>query len=120
MYEVKIIWQGGPTWDPSSPSSINSDKTKTPIEHLVETGGQTIDETIDSITAFNDMPIIVKQMKILENTDINWVTSLTINTDDEEYSMSIVNKLTEYYEKKKLSLMSLSIGYSIDIEINKI
>jgi hypothetical protein len=120
MFLVKTIWRGGPTWNPETPSSIDVSKKKTPIEHLIETGGQTLEETIEALGHFKKMPIKVAQEKVPEDPSINWVTKFTIEVTNEEDSLFIANELAEFYEKKKQSLIAENNDYSVEIEISKI
>jgi len=120
MQVVKITWRGGPEWNPNSASSIDSTKKKTPIEHLIETGGQTLEETIDAISHFKKMPIKVEQEKVTEDPNINWVSKFIITLEDDSDASFVASELNKFYEKKKQSLIESDSDYSIDIEINKI
>lgn len=114
MYTVNISWIGGPEWDNNAPSSFNPNKKKGATEHLIETGGQTIDEAIISFDKFRSYPIKVEQYK---KPNVNWVTSLQITEEDDTKALSIVEELMEQYTKKKDQLMSDPSGYSIEIEV---
>lgn len=70
MKTIKIIWKGGPRWDPLLPSAINPSKKKSAIEHLIETGGQTIDETMLSLQKFSSFPLDISQAQP-EDSSIN-------------------------------------------------
>ena len=54
---IKVIWKGGPRWNPKIPSSTNPSKLKSAVEHLIETGGQTIDETITAMQKFGSFAL---------------------------------------------------------------
>lgn len=114
MYTVKISWIGGPEWDNEAPSSFNPSKKKTATEHLIESGGQTIDEAIINFDKFRDYPIKVDQYK---KPGINWTTALQITEQDDAKALSIVKELVEQYTKKKDQLVSDPSGYSIEIEV---
>lgn len=114
MYTVNVRWIGGPEWDNEAPSMFNPNKKKSATEHLIETGGQTIDEAIENFDKFRDYPIKVDQYK---KPGVNWTTSLQITEQDDAKALSIVEELVEQYTKKKDQLMSDPSGYSIEIEV---
>jgi hypothetical protein len=114
MYTVNVSWIGGPEWDLEAPSMFNPNKKKSATEHLIETGGQSIDEAIEGFDKFRDYPIKVEQYK---KPGVNWVTALRITEEDDNKALSIVEELTARYAKKKDQLMLDSSGYSIEIEV---
>ena len=114
MYTVNVAWIGGPEWDNEAPSMFNPNKKKSATEHLIETGGQTIDEAIENFDKFRDYPIKVEQYK---KPGVNWTTSLQITEQDDSKALSIVEELVGQYIKKKDQLMSDPSGYSIEIEV---
>lgn len=114
MYTVNVRWIGGPDWDNDAPSMFNPNKKKSATEHLIETGGQSIDEAIENFDKFRDYPIKVDQYK---KPGVNWVTALHITEEDETKALSIVNELVTQYSKKKDQLVSDPSGYSIEIEV---
>jgi hypothetical protein len=116
MYTINITWLGGPTWDNTAPSSFNPNKKKTATEHLIETGGQSIDEAIMSFDTFRPYPIKVSQTKT-ENANVNWVTTLVIEEQDATKAEDIKNKLLENYTRKQNELKTSSSGYQIEIEV---
>ena len=116
MYTINVTWSGGPTWDADSPSSFNPTKKKTATEHLIETGGQSIDEAIMSFDSFRNAPIKVSQTKS-EDTSINWITSLVINEQDPSKAEELKNKLLENYIIKQEELKTNPSGYQIKIEV---
>jgi hypothetical protein len=114
MYTVNVSWIGGPEWDLEAPSMFNPNKKKSPTEHLIETGGQSIDEAIESFDKFRDYPIKVEQYK---KPGVNWVTALHITEKDDTKALSIVEELVTRYNKKKDQLTADPSGYSIEIEV---
>jgi hypothetical protein len=114
MYTVNVSWIGGPEWDDTAPSSFNPNKKKSATEHLIETGGQSIDDAITSFDKFRSYPIKVEQYK---KPGVNWTTALQITENDDAKALSIVEELVEQYNKKKDQLMSDPSGYSIEIEV---
>lgn len=114
MYTVNVAWIGGPEWDNEAPSMFNPNKKKSATEHLIETGGQTIDEAIESFDKFRSYPIKVEQYK---KPGVNWITSLQITEEDDGKALSIVEELMSQYNKKKDQLASDPSGYSIEIEV---
>ena len=117
MFAIKVIWRGGPNWDPTETGLFDTSKTKSPIEHLIETGGQTIEETFESYIYFKGLPIEVSQNKDENNPDINWITTLTVDEGDTIKSEKIKNDLLSYYEKKKSEMDTSDLGYSLEIII---
>lgn len=116
MYTINVTWLGGPLWDNTTPSMFNPSKKKTATEHLIETGGQTIDEAIESFDMFRPYAIKVTQTKP-DNPEVNWVTSLTIEEADPAVAEEVKNKLVENYSKKQSQLKTSDIGYQIEIEV---
>jgi hypothetical protein len=116
MYTINVTWLGGPNWDNNAPSSFNPSKKKTATEHLIETGGQSIDDAIMSFDAFRSFPIKVTQSKT-ENPSINWITTLIIEEQDSSKAEDIKNKLIENYIKKQDELKASDSGYQIEIEV---
>lgn len=116
MYTIKVTWKGGPEWDPTAPSMFDPSKNKSPVEHLIETGGQTIEETFEAVSYFKAMPITLKQEKGAEPA-INWVTTLEIDSSDPTESEMIKNDLLMYYNRKKTDLEERNSEYSMVIEI---
>jgi hypothetical protein len=114
MYTVNVRWIGGPEWDNEAPSMFNPNKKKSATEHLIETGGQTIDEAIESFDKFRSYPIKVEQYK---KPGVNWITALQITEEDDSKALSIVEELMSQYNKKKNQLVSDPSGYSIEIEV---
>jgi hypothetical protein len=116
MYTINVTWLGGPEWDQTLPSSFNPSKKKTATEHLIETGGQSIDEAIMSFDSFRSFPIKVNQSKPAD-TRVNWITSLVIEEKDKSKAEEIKDKLLENYTKKQAQLLSSDSGYRIEIEV---
>lgn len=116
MKTIKITWLGGPRWDKTQKSSINPEKNKSAIEHLIETGGQTIDETISSLQKFSVYPLDVQQTQPT-NEEINWITTIKIKETDSEMSSFIENLILDHYTAKQRWLEKSNTGYSIDISI---
>lgn len=116
MYIIKVTWRGGPEWNPDEPSLFDPSKNKSPVEHLIETGGQTIEETFEAVSYFKSMPIILEQIKG-QTSDINWTTTLSVDSTDPDESKSIKDDLLMYYEKKKLDLEERKSDYKMFIEI---
>lgn len=116
MYTINVTWLGGPNWDANAPSSFNPTKKKTATEHLIETGGQSIDEAIMTFDTFRDAPIKVSQTKS-DNSDINWITTLVIEEKDSTKAEALKNQLLENYLKKQEELKTSSVGYQIKIEV---
>lgn len=114
MYTVNVNWIGGPEWNENAPSSFNPSKKKTATEHLIESGGQSIDEAIINFDKFRDYPIKVEQYK---KPGVNWTTALQITEQDDAKALSIVEELVKQYTKKKDQLVSDPSGYSIEIEV---
>ena len=114
MYTVNVTWIGGPEWNNDAPSMFNPNKKKSATEHLIETGGQTIDEAIESFDKFRSYPIKVEQYK---KPGVNWITALQITEEDDSKALSIVEELMSQYNKKKNQLVSDPSGYSIEIEV---
>ena len=115
MSTIKVIWRNGVAWNPEAPSMIDSSKKKTAVEHLIETGGQTLDEAIEAFSYFKPMPIKVVQQKVEDDPSINWVTILEVIEDDADKAASIKKDLVEYYSRKQNSLASTTSGYTIEI-----
>lgn len=116
MYTINVTWLGGPNWDHTLPSSFNSSKKKSATEHLIETGGQSIDDAIMSFDSFRHFPINVSQTKP-DNPNINWITTLVIEEKDETKAEVIKNKLLENYTQKQQQLKTSDSGYQIEIEV---
>lgn len=116
MKQIKILWKGGPSWDPTKTSSINPDKKKSAVEHLIETGGQTIDETITSIQKFSVFPLDVKQEKSTDE-NINWITYITIKDTESEMADYIRNLIVDHYRNKQEWLKSSNTGYELEIQL---
>lgn len=116
MYTIKVTWLGGPNWDPEEPSIFDPSKKKSPVEHLIETGGQTIEETFEAVSHFKSMPITLRQEKVPDPA-INWVTILEIDSKDPTESESIRNDLLLYYNRKKTDLEESNSEYKMLIEI---
>jgi len=114
MYTVNVRWLGGPEWDSNAPSMFNPNKKKSATEHLIETGGQSIDEAIESFDKFRSYPIKVEQYK---KPGVNWITALQITEEDDNKALSIVQELVAQYNKKKDQLATDPSGYSIEIEV---
>lgn len=117
MYTINVTWLGGPTWDNEAPSSFNPSKKKTATEHLIETGGQSIDEAIMSFDTFRDAPIKVSQTKPADSS-INWITTLIIEEQDPSKAEVLKNKILENYIKKQEELKTNPAGYEIKIEVS--
>jgi len=116
MYTIKVIWTGGPLWNQTAPSSFNPDKKKTATEHLIETGGQSIDEAIMSFDSFRSLPIAVTQYRP-ENSDVNWITTLIIEESDIVKAENIRDRLLDNYTRKQTQLKTCNSGYQIEIEV---
>ena len=115
MYIINVNWLGGPEWDNEAPSMFNPNKKKSATEHLIETGGQSIDEAIEGFDKFRNYPIKVRQYK---KPGVNWVTELAVTESDEEKALAMVTELVEAYNTKKEKLEAESpAGYSIEIEV---
>lgn len=116
MYTINVTWLGGPAWDHTLPSSFNPSKKKTATEHLIETGGQSIDDAIMSFDSFRSFPIKVSQSKP-EDPKVNWVTTLVIEETDQAKAEEIKNKLLDNYTKKQSELKASDSDYQIEIEV---
>jgi hypothetical protein len=116
MYTINVSWSGGPKWNSAAPSSFNPNKTKSATEHLIETGGQSIDEAIMAFDTFRSYPITVIQDQPPQD-GVNWVTSLVISESDSSKAIEIKNKLLEYYSRKQKQLETDSSGYKINISV---
>jgi len=116
MYTINVTWLGGPKWDQTLPSSFNPSKKKSATEHLIETGGQSIDDAIISFDTFRQYPIKVTQSKT-DNPDVNWVTCLVIEEQDLAKSQEIKDKLLDNYTRKQKQLEDSDSGYRITIEV---
>jgi hypothetical protein len=114
MYRIKVIWRGGPKWNPDESSFINAGKKKTAIEHLILTGGITIDDAVEAFDYFNKFSLNIRQE---QSTDpkINWITIIDIATTDKEKDLLIKDELLEYYAESQLSLEGNKIGYSMEV-----
>ena len=115
MNTIKVIWRNGVTWNPNAASMIDASKKKTAIEHLIETGGQTLDEAIEALSYFKPMPIKVVQQKVDEDTSINWITILEIIETDLDKANTIKEELVGYYSQKQIELANTTSGYTIEI-----
>lgn len=116
MYTINVTWLGGPNWDANAPSSFNPTKKKTATEHLIETGGQSIDDAIMTFDTFRDAPIKVSQTKS-DNSDINWITTLVIEEQDPAKAEALKDQLLGNYIKKQEELKTNPAGYRIKIEV---
>jgi deoxyhypusine synthase len=116
MYTINVTWLGGPNWDANAPSSFNPTKKKTATEHLIETGGQSIDEAIMTFDTYRNAPIKVSQTKS-EDSSVNWITTLVIDEQDSAKAEKLKNQLLENYLKKQEELKTSSSGYQIKIEV---
>ena len=116
MYTITVKCLGGPEWDDTLPSSFNPSKKKSATEHLIETGGQSIDDAILSFDTFRNFPIKVTQTKPI-GEGVNWITTLIIEETDEGKASGIKNKLLDTYTKKQLELKTNKAGYQIEIEV---
>ena len=116
MYVINVSWFGGVPWDNNAPSMFNPNKKKSATEHLIETGGQSIDEAIEVFDKFRAYPIKVSQLKP-DDGKTNWVTSLKIESQDAEQANTIMEELVANYTKKKKELETNPSGYSIEIEV---
>jgi hypothetical protein len=116
MYTINVSWIGGPNWDDTAMSSFNPNKKKSATEHLIETGGQSIDEAIVGFDTFRPYPIKVLQTKPKDST-VNWVTTLIIEEKDPAKSEIIKTKLVKHYSDKQEELKTNPSGYRIEIEV---
>lgn len=118
MYALNVSWIGGPRWDNTAPSSFNPSKKKSATEHLIETGGQTIEEAIEGFDKFKDLPIKVNQWKP-EDDSANWITQLVVEENDPEKAEKIKEILMDTYvsKQKQLESESNTSGYRIQIEL---
>jgi len=114
MYTVNVNWIGGPEWDNEAPSMFNPNKKKSATEHLIETGGQSIDDAIESFDKFRNYPIKVEQYK---KPGVNWVTALHVTEEDDIKALAIVEELVVKYKKKQEELTSNTSGYTIEIDV---
>lgn len=119
MKQIKVTWSGGIIWDPDTASSINPEKKKSVVEHLIETGGQTIDEAITAIQKFSVFPLDIKQEKPADKS-INWITLIAINETDKEMAEEIEQMILEHYNNKQTSLEEGDSGYRIEIESSEV
>lgn len=115
MYTIKVVWRNGIPWNPEAPSMIDASKKKSAVEHLIETGGQTIDEAIEAFSYFKPMPITVVQEKVEGDDTINWMTTLDITETDEAVAEKIRDELIRYYTEKQSNLANTQSGYTIEI-----
>jgi hypothetical protein len=116
MYTINVSWIGGPNWDDTEMSSFNPNKKKSATEHLIETGGQSIDEAIIGFDSFRNYPIKVVQTKP-KNSDVNWVTTLIIEEKNSAEAELIKTKLVNHYSEKQEELRTNPSGYKIEIEV---
>lgn len=116
MYVINVSWFGGVPWDNNATSMFNPNKKKSATEHLIETGGQSIDEAIEVFDRFRSYPIKVSQLKP-DDGKCNWVTSLKIESEDPAQANTIMEELVANYTKKKKELETNPSGYSIEIEV---
>ena len=116
MKNIRVIWKGGPKWDPSSLSSF-SGKNKTAFEHLIETGGNTLDEAISTYEQFKKMPIEVEQLSSTD-PDINWITEIKISESDPDKNKAVVDQITKIYQNRQQILKNGQTGYSIELQFN--
>jgi hypothetical protein len=120
MYTLKMVWKGGPTWDPTEPGLFDTAKKKSAVEHLIETGGQTLEETFEAYSYFKGLPIEIRQEKDDNDPSINWVTTLVISSDDEAEATTIRDDLIRYYQQKQRYLEEFpAVGYSFTIDVSK-
>jgi len=117
MYLITVTWQGGVPWDPNEPSSIDPSKKKTPIEHLVATGGRTLDEIILEFQCYKKMPLKIEQIKP-EDSKINWITTVEILSDDQTESDLIRDQIIESYKSTQASLASKDCGYCLKVDVS--
>ena len=118
MYTIKVSWYGGPEWDPNAASMFDHEKKKTPVEHLIEHGWQTLEETFENYTYFKSAPITLLQEKGSSNLNCNWVTTLVIGETQYDEATRLKNEIVALYEKKKLELETGSSPFSLIIEVN--
>lgn len=116
MYTINVSWIGGPNWDDTSMSSFNPNKKKSATEHLIETGGQSIDEAIIGFDTFRPYPIKVVQAKP-EDSNVNWITTLIVEEKDPVKAEIIKTKLVNHYNAKQEELKTNPSGYSIEIKV---
>lgn len=116
MTTIVVKWIGGPEWNPDDESSIDPIKKKTSVEHLIETGGQTIEESIMSIQKFSIYSLGFKQEKP-EDKSANWITNIYIKEQDEEMAEFIKNLFIEHYTNKQKQLIDSNSVYRIFFNI---
>lgn len=116
MYVINVSWFGGVPWDNNAPSMFNPNKKKSATEHLIETGGQTIDEAIEVFDKFRDYPLKITQFKP-DDGKTNWVTSLKIEASGPDQADTVMEEIVSIYTKKKKELETNPSGYSIEIEV---
>ena len=115
MNNIKVIWRNGVTWNPNAASMIDASKKKTAVEHLIETGGQTLDDAIEAFSYFKPMPIKVVQQKVEDDPSINWITVLEVIETDPVKASAIKEELVGYYSRKQIDLVNNTSGYTIEI-----
>lgn len=116
MYTINVSWIGGPNWDDNAMSSFNPNKKKSATEHLIETGGQSIDEAIVGFDTFRPYAIKVVQAKP-EDSNVNWITTLIVEEKDPVKAEIIKTKLVSHYSAKQEELKTNPSGYNIEIEV---
>jgi hypothetical protein len=120
MYVINVSWLGGPNWDDTIPSMFNPNKKKSAVEHLIETGGLSIDEAIENFDRFKKYPLKITQFKP-ESGDVNWITKFAVQENNTVRAEEIKNELVEIYSKKKQQLETESTsGYRIELSVDEI
>lgn len=116
MHTIQVTWRGGPSWNPDESSLFDPNKPMSTVEHLIHTGGQTIEETVEAIGHFRSKPIMVTQEKGTDD-GINWITTLCICGADPEENLTIQADLLAFYQKKQADLENISSEYQIEIKV---
>ena len=104
MYTLKMIWRGGPVWDPTEPGLFDTTKTKSAVEHLIETGGQTLEETFEAYSYFKGLPITITQEKDPTDPSINGdATDLTLSAKEHVVNITIGTRIPIACRRKPMT-----------------
>lgn len=117
MYTITVTWRGGPVWNPQEQSLFDPSKNKTPVEHLIEHGWQSVEEAFETYVTFQKYPIELTQSKDPNDSDVNWITTVKINSTDAQQSADLKTTIINLYNKKKQLLESEQSPFVIDIAV---
>lgn len=117
MYTIKVTWRGGPIWNPEDPSLFDPAKNKSPVEHLIEHGWQSVEEAFETYVTFKKYPLELIQQKDHSDSSINWITTVIIKSTNEQESEDLKKTIVELYAKKKELLESEQSPFEIHIDV---